>query len=454
MKEASKDIWTTYLDTSSLRQINVDSKARHQCESGLNEPNNEMFELAQLQIFNLMKYDSYSRFLKSKSYKDCIINEMEHGDIKWKPSTISTSTTTTSTAQKTESDQDVQISNETNNNDNTNTNTNFKANSTTNSSIKDKQINDPKKKRSLINWSKAKEIKQNAQVRAAALSATKSSPSPTSTTPISKNTTTTTTSPLKDLSQLTALIWPQVNNTNLAANNAKNLESNSNKTDSAIVGDTNISPSNTGDASSPNQLNANFSKFNTPLDARFCRIICKSDSSSTIVEINPNQSIYQNLTKIYNKKQIPWYKCDIYCADNNKYIDQQLDSSVIAAKDINLEEKCLIVLSLISIAINLCIKVKPTKMILTTLKPIFDMYQINLLDNLIYLNSTKCTLNLYETCAKLDNQHIFVIHKQQSNLLSQREIKRYSNISVNDFISPNHTNYQMQVDDLGVLKQV
>ena len=29
------------------------------------------------QIFQLMKYDSYTRFLKSNMYKDCIMNEME-----------------------------------------------------------------------------------------------------------------------------------------------------------------------------------------------------------------------------------------------------------------------------------------------------------------------------------------------------------------------------------------
>ena len=36
-----------------------------------------MFEKAQSQIFQLMKYDSYTRFLKSNVYKDCIMSEME-----------------------------------------------------------------------------------------------------------------------------------------------------------------------------------------------------------------------------------------------------------------------------------------------------------------------------------------------------------------------------------------
>lgn len=77
MKKEAFDIWQTYLDTSSLCQINVDNKTRTSCKEEMQNPNCLMFELAQSQIFSLMKYDSYSRFLKSQMYKDCIVNEME-----------------------------------------------------------------------------------------------------------------------------------------------------------------------------------------------------------------------------------------------------------------------------------------------------------------------------------------------------------------------------------------
>ncbi|RNA12904.1 regulator of G- signaling 14-like isoform X1, partial [Brachionus plicatilis] len=77
MKKEAEDIWQTYLDTSSQCQINVDNKTRSNCKEGMQNPHCKMFELAQSQIFTLMKYDSYSRFLKSQMYKDCIVNEME-----------------------------------------------------------------------------------------------------------------------------------------------------------------------------------------------------------------------------------------------------------------------------------------------------------------------------------------------------------------------------------------
>ncbi|CAF3976480.1 unnamed protein product [Rotaria sp. Silwood2] len=73
-------IWSTYLhdtDDGSC-PINIDSRTRQECQQSLlNKPNAHMFEKAQSQIFQLMKYDSYSRFLKSNMYKDCIMSEME-----------------------------------------------------------------------------------------------------------------------------------------------------------------------------------------------------------------------------------------------------------------------------------------------------------------------------------------------------------------------------------------
>ena len=73
-------IWSTYLhdtDDGSCA-INIDSRTRQECQQSLlNKPTIHIFEKAQSQIFQLMKYDSYTRFLKSNLYKNCIMNEME-----------------------------------------------------------------------------------------------------------------------------------------------------------------------------------------------------------------------------------------------------------------------------------------------------------------------------------------------------------------------------------------
>jgi len=80
IRNKANSIWSTYFhdtDDGSCR-INIDNRTRQECqEILLTNPNIHIFEKAQTQIFHLMKYDSYPRFLKSDIYKDCIRKQME-----------------------------------------------------------------------------------------------------------------------------------------------------------------------------------------------------------------------------------------------------------------------------------------------------------------------------------------------------------------------------------------
>lgn len=53
------------------------------------------------------------------------------------------------------------------------------------------------------------------------------------------------------------------------------------------------------------------------VDGKFCRVLYSNDGSSTMIQTTPGQTVYQILKKIFNKKQIPWYKCDLYYVDEN-----------------------------------------------------------------------------------------------------------------------------------------
>ncbi|KAG8517365.1 Regulator of G-protein signaling 10 [Galemys pyrenaicus] len=64
MQEKAKDIYMTFLSSKASSQVNVEGQSRLS-EKILEEPHPLMFQKLQDQIFNLMKYDSYSRFLKS-----------------------------------------------------------------------------------------------------------------------------------------------------------------------------------------------------------------------------------------------------------------------------------------------------------------------------------------------------------------------------------------------------
>ncbi|KAK9498079.1 hypothetical protein O3M35_003961 [Rhynocoris fuscipes] len=72
-KRKAKEIFECHLDLGALEPVNVDSYARQVTEEQLDLAPPDLFLQAQKQIFNLMKFDSYPRFIKSDLYKECVM---------------------------------------------------------------------------------------------------------------------------------------------------------------------------------------------------------------------------------------------------------------------------------------------------------------------------------------------------------------------------------------------
>uniref|UniRef100_A0A670JPP7 Regulator of G protein signaling 12 n=1 Tax=Podarcis muralis TaxID=64176 RepID=A0A670JPP7_PODMU len=72
----AREIFNKFLCSKATTPVNIDSQAQL-ADDVLNAPHPDMFKDQQLQIFNLMKFDSYTRFLKSPLYQDCILAEVE-----------------------------------------------------------------------------------------------------------------------------------------------------------------------------------------------------------------------------------------------------------------------------------------------------------------------------------------------------------------------------------------
>ncbi|XP_030621353.1 regulator of G-protein signaling 14a [Chanos chanos] len=72
LKREARTIYDTYLSDSSFHAVNIDDTARTE-ESDLEKPTPNMFHKAQEQIFKLMKFDSYSRFVRSPMYQNCTL---------------------------------------------------------------------------------------------------------------------------------------------------------------------------------------------------------------------------------------------------------------------------------------------------------------------------------------------------------------------------------------------
>jgi hypothetical protein len=72
-----------------------------------------------------------------------------------------------------------------------------------------------------------------------------------------------------------------------------------------------------------------------------------------------------------------------------------MDAEILASKEICLVERCLFALSLIPIAINLCVKTSFKKCIGVILQPILNFYQIDTSECAIYLVCLREQFKIY-----------------------------------------------------------
>ncbi|CAN9509868.1 unnamed protein product [Ophioblennius macclurei] len=76
LSQRAREIYNSFLSSKATTPVNIDSQAQL-ADDILNAPKPDMFKEQQLQIFNLMKFDSYTRFLKSLLYQECMLAEVE-----------------------------------------------------------------------------------------------------------------------------------------------------------------------------------------------------------------------------------------------------------------------------------------------------------------------------------------------------------------------------------------
>uniref|UniRef100_A0A8C6U3T3 Regulator of G protein signaling 12a n=1 Tax=Neogobius melanostomus TaxID=47308 RepID=A0A8C6U3T3_9GOBI len=76
LSQKAGEIYNSFLSSKASMPVNIDSQAQL-ADDVLTSPQPAMFKTQQLQIFNLMKFDSYSRFLKSSLYQECLRSEMD-----------------------------------------------------------------------------------------------------------------------------------------------------------------------------------------------------------------------------------------------------------------------------------------------------------------------------------------------------------------------------------------
>ncbi|XP_045080410.1 regulator of G-protein signaling 14 isoform X3 [Coregonus clupeaformis] len=76
LNQEARSIYSSYLSGSASHPINIDDTVRIE-EREVRNPHPDMYHKAQQQIFKLMKFDSYTRFVRSQLYQSCMLANVE-----------------------------------------------------------------------------------------------------------------------------------------------------------------------------------------------------------------------------------------------------------------------------------------------------------------------------------------------------------------------------------------
>lgn len=80
-KKLAGEIYEIHLGMEATEPVNVDAHAHQYTQEKLSKASVDLFVPAQKQIFNLMKFDSYPRFIKSELYKECLLRDLEKKEL-------------------------------------------------------------------------------------------------------------------------------------------------------------------------------------------------------------------------------------------------------------------------------------------------------------------------------------------------------------------------------------
>ncbi|CAF1066283.1 unnamed protein product [Adineta ricciae] len=407
-------IWSTYLhdtDDGSCR-INIDSRTRQECyQSLLHKPNAHIFEKAQSQIFQLMKLDSYTRFLKSNMYKECIMSEMEGKSIPYtKPSPPPP----------------------TNNEDRSKCNDSL-------GKIKDEEKKD-KKRSPLIPWTKVK----------------RDTSSSSSSIPQTANASTNTSFYDNCNKSASVELTPTLNFNKIPSTASSMSLQSPTKPPLTPIGYVNkITKINQQDSSLANLINRDLmdkkllNDYSSIDTSRFCRFIFPDSTSAVVLTAHESQSIQQAIDRLFAKRGITWYRTELYTADQ-QHIDLQDPLSSLSGKEIHVESRILLRLDFPNKTI--CVRCDPKRTLLKVLQPIFEKLRYSMRQYVFYANDSLVPLNVNELVGCYDNQRIFAVEKTASLIdLSPRQKNRTTS-DIFDMISENDED--INFDEYGILKVV
>ncbi|KAL2097424.1 hypothetical protein ACEWY4_006631 [Coilia grayii] len=341
LSQRAREIYNSFLSSKATTPVNIDSQAQL-ADDILNAPRPDMFKEQQLQIFNLMKFDSYTRFLKSFLYQECMLSEVEGRPLP-DPNQIPSSPTSKHSTSSDRSNFSTPKKEDKKN----------KSGRSLNDDSKDEQCD--KKKGIFFSWSRNRSFGKGPKKR--------------------------------DLCDYS-----------FTGSNGRRESQGSLSSGTSLELGTSGSGKNEGDTSR-NSMSL------LERTVRHCNINLP-DGSCCSVPIRPGLSIREVLQGLCEKLSINLAAVDLFLVGGEKPLVLDQDCMTLCSRDLRLEKRTLFRLDLVPINRSVGLKAKPTKPVTEVLRPVVAKYGLHLGDLVARISGGKEPLDLGLPISNLDGLRV------------------------------------------------
>ncbi|XP_075400757.1 regulator of G-protein signaling 12 isoform X2 [Tenrec ecaudatus] len=353
----AREIFRTFLCSKATTPVNIDSQAQL-ADDILNAPHPDMFKEQQLQIFNLMKFDSYTRFLKSPLYQECMLAEVEGRalpDAQQVPGSPASKHSTGSDHSNVSTPKKVPAGPQP---------PRPSGKSRSGRSLSEEPPGDEdgerRRKGPFFSWSRS---------RGAGRSQKKKEPGDHAHEPLHAN-------------------------GGLCRRASQGSASSAGSLDLVEVCRAPVAEQER---------------------ARHCRVHLP-DGTACLVPVRAGTSIKEALAGICERHGVNSTAMDLFLVGGDKPLVLQQDSSILESRDLRLERRTLFRLDLVPINRSVGLKAKPTKPVTEVLRPVVAKYGLDLRELTVRLSGEKSLLDLGAPISSLDGQRVILEEKDPSRV--------------------------------------
>ncbi|XP_061393688.1 regulator of G-protein signaling loco-like [Musca vetustissima] len=352
----AKQIFAKHLASTCCEPVNLDSQTRNISPEALEQAEKELFSKAQKQIFHLMKFDSYQRFIRSDLYKNCQNAEEKNQPLPYGADNL-----------------DALLR------------TNFLQSASP--KLKKSASNaEDRRRKILLPWHRKTRSKSRDRMDAESASS--------------------------------------------ADDNAEAALTNSNALNTLIM------RTAAAGKMTPSKSAETLRTLNSPT-CHLCRVKF-SDEATTIVQIKPHETVGQLVERVLEKRGLHYRLYEVILKSENKTIDLQASSQIIAGEDVEIEPSITFKLYLPDPKV-ISVKSKPKKQLHEIVSSILQKYNYDMNAVDVLRRDTMESMNLYQPVTNVDGQRLHVVLKETNTATTTTSISNNGAADYqNDNISLNY----------------